>query len=400
MPKIIRKLNQLDDLFRNARRCVLHSGICEPPVIGKYLRDRTDTHGGLTVETFLPAKPCEYLKIPGIRIETAMPGPHLREAVNRGEATLIRESLFEQSRAFRSGRRKVDLLVLQVTPPDGEGIVSLGPNVGTMPDLLTKNPIVLGIMNPRLPRSSFSLSVDLLDAIFEAENDLPVIEPEPVDAVDTRIAENLLKLLRDDIAIEVGIGSTPDAIIKSLAVLRGLRIHTGLLTDPIMALVESGAVDGAVTATMAQGSSQLYRWMNDCELVSMRPVSHTHSPRQIGQIPDFHAINGALQIDLAGNVNAERIADRIISCPGGLPDFAEGARRSQGGRSIIVLRSTAGRTGKSTIVDRLDYKTLDHRNVDVIVTEFGIADLSGLDAMQRADAIASIAHPCFHSARK
>ncbi len=160
-----------------------------------------------------------------------------------------------------------------------------------------------------------------------------------------------------------------------------------------MEVVETGATSRAITTTMAVGSASFYGWLHGSAAVNFRPIIETHDPDRLATLPRFHAINAALQVDLDGNVNAERIGERIISCPGGLPDFAAGARKSDGGCNIIVLRSTSGRGNKSTIVAKLDHVTLNSSLVDIIVTENGMADLRGLRQADRAGAIRSIAHP-------
>ncbi len=389
----IGNLCDIADRLRGKKHLVFHASVNESANIGQQLIDNVDLWPGLSVETFMPGAPCNYLGDPRISVSTVMPGGHLRQAVNDGKVRVIRESLFQQAQAYACGQRRADIVVLQVSPADQSGQVSLGPSVGIVPQVLAQNPFVIAIINRHVPRTNYGIAMEKFDAVMELDELLPELAVSVSDDTDLQIADNVLSCLGDDITVEVGMSGTPDAIMRSLSRLRGLRIHTGLINDTIMDVVEAGALAAPVTTTMAVGSSRFYQWMDDNPALEFKPITQTHHPDKLAKIPRFHAINAALQVDLHGNVNAERIGQRIISCPGGLPDFAIGAQRSQGGCNIIVLRSTAGRAGKSTIVNELDHTTISGSLVDIIVTENGIADLRDLKTTDRAAAIRWIAHP-------
>ncbi|MEP1670515.1 MAG: acetyl-CoA hydrolase/transferase C-terminal domain-containing protein [Rhizobiaceae bacterium] len=390
------KINHLSEIaaqFCGGKHVVFHASVSESAIVGRQLIDRCDLWPGLSVETFMPGSPCPYLEDDRISVATVMPGGHLRQAVNDGMVTVLRESLFQQAQAYATNRRRADVLVLQVSPANEDGMVSLGPSVGIVPQVLAQQPFVVGVINRHVPQSNFTIPAARLDAIIEFDRPLPEVIPSASDTIDQQIADNVLTCLSNGITIEVGMGGTPDAVMRALPRLDDIHIHTGLINDAIMDVVSSGGLRAPVTTTMAVGSTGFYNWLDGNTDIDFQPISETHDPDKLGQLPRFHTINAALQLDLAGNVNAERIGDRIISCPGGLPDFAAGARRSAGGCNIIVLRSTAGRDGKSTIVPTVNFQTLDGSLVDIIVTEHGIADLRGLNASRRAAAIRSVAHP-------
>ena len=283
------------------------------------------------------------------------------------------------------------MLVLQVSPPDAAGTVSLGPSVGIVPQVLAQNPFVIGVINKHVPVTNASISAQKLDVVLNIDAPLATYDLGQIDPVDQKIANLVLEQLAPGVTIEVGMGGTPDAVMMALSNLDDLTIHTGLINDTARHVIEAGRLRQAVTTTMAVGSRSFYQWLHNNDMVDFKPISETHDVERLAKLPRFHAVNGALQVDLAGNVNSERIGSRLVSLPGGLPDFAAGARRSAGGCNIIVLRSTAGRSRTSTIVAKVDHTTLDGSLVDMIVTENGVANLRNLAPSKRAMAIAAIA---------
>lgn len=388
----IDNLNQVAQKITGENRLVFHAGVCEPYVIGQQLADCADLWPDLTIETFMPARVGAYVGDGRFKVESVMPGGVLRHAVHHAQVSILRESLYEHAASYANGRRRADIVVLQVGVPDADNMVCLGPCIGALPQMLGHARFVIAVLNQHLPNTSFRIPASRLDVILESDEPLASIEPAQTHASDYKIAENLLPLLHDNSTLEIGMGSTGDAVMQSLTAMKALHIHTGLVNDSLVPVVESGVLSRPVTTTLAQGSAGFHAWLDGNQQIDFRPVVETHDSRRLSQIPNFTAINAALQVDLAGNVNAERIGGRVISCPGGLPDFARGAQLSKGGRSIIVLRSTVGRHDKSTIVEKVDHTTLDGSLVDIIVTENGVATLTGLNDVQRAEAITSIAH--------
>jgi 4-hydroxybutyrate CoA-transferase len=391
----IQSLTEVSDRLAGGKHLVFHPSVGEPREIGQQLADHAHEWPGLSIETFMPGHLPAYVGDGRLSVATVMPGRHMRNAINDGLVDPLRESLFEQAQAYASGRRRADILVLQVSPPDEKGLVSLGPGVGIIPQVLAQNPFVIGVINEQVPATNFTIPADRLNAIMLYNEPLPTYQPGQPDAVDQKIANLVLSRLEPGITVEVGMGNTPDAVMAALTKLDDLHIHTGLINDAARLVVEAGRLRQPVTTTMAVGTEDFYHWLGRTNQIDFRPISETHDGERLAQLPRFHAINAALQVDLQGNVNAERIGERIgeriVSLAGGLPDFAAGARRAKGGCNIIVLRSTAGRTQKSTIVPQVDHITLDGSMVDMIVTENGIADLRGLSRTKRAKAIASVA---------
>jgi 4-hydroxybutyrate CoA-transferase len=180
-------------------------------------------------------------------------------------------------------------------------------------------------------------------------------------------------------------------------------MHSGIVTEPVMALLEGGAIDAGrrrVVATMAAGSAAFYAYLDDNPQFEFLPCDATHDHATLAAIDGLTAINGALQVDLAGRVNAEMVAGRTVSAPGGLPDFARGASAARGGLSIIALRSTSRDGRHSAILPALPPGapvTVDPEHVGCVVSEYGVARLAGCGAAQRCRALAAIAHPDFRA---
>ena len=229
--------------------------------------------------------------------------------------------------------------------------------------------------------------------------------PEP-DETARAIARNVAGLVRDGDTIQTGIGSIPYAVLGALGEKNDLGLHSGILDDGVMELVERGVITGArktidrgrhVTA-YAMGTPVLYNWLGERADVRFRPVNYTHGAGTLARIDRFVSINSALEIDLGGQVNAEMIRGTQVTGTGGSVDFMRGAAGSRGGRSIVALGATAARGKVSRIVPRLgegNAPTALRTDVDYVVTEHGVADLRFRPERARAAALAQIAAPEF-----
>ncbi|MBP1716579.1 MAG: 4-hydroxybutyrate CoA-transferase, partial [Deltaproteobacteria bacterium] len=212
-------------------------------------------------------------------------------------------------------------------------------------------------------------------------------------------------LIPDHATIEIGVGNLPGAILQQLEGKRDLGIHSGMLSDPMIALVDKGVITnrkknlfpGKLVAGELFGSEKLFRFAHENECVEIHPAEITHNPRLIGRLQNFVAINSTIEIDLGGQMNGEFLGETQISSVGGLFDFVEGAFFS-GGKSITALTATTGSGKISRIVPsfkRGTPVTLPRYMADTVVTEFGIAELKGKTLRQRADALIAVAHPEF-----
>jgi 4-hydroxybutyrate CoA-transferase len=226
-----------------------------------------------------------------------------------------------------------------------------------------------------------------------------------VTAAERRIGEIVASLVPDQATIEIGVGNLPGAILQKLEGKKDLGIHSGMLSDPMISLVEKGVITnrkknlfpGKLVAGELFGSEKLFRFAHENERVEIHPAEITHNPQFLGKLENFVAINSTIEIDLSGQMNGEVVGDNPIGSVGGLFDFVEGAFFS-GGKSITALTATAGKGKISRIVPTLKRGTpvtLPRYMADTVVTEFGIAELKGKPLRQRAEALIAIAHPQF-----
>jgi 4-hydroxybutyrate CoA-transferase len=244
------------------------------------------------------------------------------------------------------------------------------------------------------------------DALVRTRRPLPQFPATPPDAVAQEIGRRVAELVNDGDCIQTGIGAIPAAILAALANKNDLGLHSGLIDDGGMALIDSGVITGRMkkidrgqhVTGMALGSSALLEWLAQRSDVVFRGADHTHEVRAIGDIAGFVSINSAVEIDLFGQVNAERVAGRQISGTGGSVDFMRAAKASPGGRSIVAMTATARGGSVSRIVPRVELVTALRTDVDLVVTEFGVAHLKHASEAARADALINIAAPEFRDA--
>jgi acyl-CoA hydrolase len=312
------------------------------------------------------------------------------------------------------------VMVAQAAPPDDTGTVNLSLHYGaTRPELLRagRDPqrLLLIEINPNLPRTKSlspefdnTIPVDVIDILVEA-NGMPfALEEAPPDGVDRAIAENALSFVTDGATLQTGIGTIPNIVASSLATgpLGGFGIHSEMFTSGLMRLHQAGKVtnskkgifDAVSVTTFALGTAELYRWLDENEEVAFLDVAVVNDPATIGRNANFVSINGALSVDLYGQIVADSIDGRQISGVGGHEDFVAGAELRTDARSLICLRSTVEVGGESVsrIVGALPEGSVvstPRHHTGVVVTEFGAAELTGLTVRERAHALVEIAHP-------
>ena len=301
-------------------------------------------------------------------------------------------------------RRGIDAALIQVAR-GRDGRLRPGPNLDFMAAVLGNAEIVLAECNEAFlaPAGCPPIDAKRLDAIFKTRR--PLFEPPrpQIDAKAEAIGQLTASLIDDGDCIQTGIGAIPSAILSALADKNDLGLHGGLIDDGGMALIRAGVVTGAnkpldrdrhVTG-MALGSQALIDWLAETPEVVFRSADHTHEVGVIRQLPQFVSINSAVEVDLMGQVNGEAVAGRQISGTGGSVDFMRGARASPGGRSIIAMNATARRGAASRIVPQVEMVTALRTDVDIVVTEHGVARLRDLPLDARADALIAIAAPQF-----
>lgn len=337
-------------------------------------------------------------------------GPNVRDAVNEGRADYTPVYLSEIDRLLRMDRYPVDVALIQVTPPDEHGFCSLGVSVDITKTAAEKADVVIAEVNSTMPRTLGDSFIHVKDLDHVVECGEPVLEwrPENDSETDTidRIGIHVAELVEDGSTIQVGYGAIPDAVLRHLREKRNLGIHTEMFSDGIVDLVEEGVINGSmktmhkgkILASFCMGTRKLYDFIDNNPMIEFHPSGYTNDPCLIGKHDKMVAINSALEVDLTGQVCADQLGYQFYSGLGGQVDFMRGAARSNGGKPIIALPSTAKGGAVSRIVPRLSEGagvTTTRGDVHYVVTEWGVAELHGKSIMQRALALINIAHPKF-----
>ena len=312
---------------------------------------------------------------------------------------------------FDSGQLPLDVALIQVTPPDTRGKMSLGISVDIVKSAAENASLVIAQVNPQMPWTRGDSLIDVYDLDILVDADVPLLErdEEPGTEVGEKIGKLVAALVPDGATVEFGlgrvpgIGRIPQVVAPFLTKKRDLGIHTELMSDEIMTLIESGAVTGMrksidrgkVVVSFAMGSHKLYRYINDNQRFSFRPTRYVNDAKVIGRQNKMVSINMALEIDLTGQVCSDSESGDFYSGIGGQVDFNRGAAYSSDGRPIIIMPSTTA-DGRSRIVSNLAAGSgvvISRGTVHYVVTENGVAYLHGKSVQDRTLALISIAHP-------
>ena len=297
------------------------------------------------------------------------------------------------------------IVVSAASMPDRHGYFSLGTSADYVSSFIGRAPFFLEA-NPQMPRTSGRNQLHVSQLLGWTIRDAPLVEVHPPipDDVERRIAELVAERVGDGAVIQAGIGSIPNSVLELLTDRRNLGIHTELLSDGFVDLIESGAATGSnkrnnrtkAVATFALGTRRLYDFIGDNPAVELWPVRYVNSPPIIAQEPNFVSINATIEVDLLGQCASETIGGKYWSSSGGQADFARGAMYSAGGQGFIVLPSTLRDATVSRIVSQLgagQVVTTLKNTVDKVATEYGIAELRGRTIRERAHALIAVAHP-------
>lgn len=335
-------------------------------------------------------------------------GGPLRAAVKEGRADFVPIFLSDIPGLFLSGQVKLDVALLQLSPPDHNGLCSLGTSCDAAKAAFETAKFVIAEINESMPRTHGNNVVPFsrVDAFIATNRPLHGHHVEAESPVEARIGEIIADLVEDGSTLQMGIGGIPDAALSRMKGKRDLGIHTEMFSDRIVDLVEAGAVtnrfkkvgQGRIITSFINGSQRLFDFVHDNPLVHFYPCDWTNDTSVIRKNPKVVAINSAIQIDLTGQVCADSIGDRIYSGIGGQMDFIRGAALSPGGKPIIALPSLAMGGKVSRLVPQLSpgagvVTTRGH--VHWVITEYGAVNLHGKTLRERGEALISIAHPDF-----
>jgi acyl-CoA hydrolase len=403
---------------REALRCVeshmrvyIQPGCAEPETLVGALIERAPFVRDVEIVHMLTMGRADYIapEMAGhFRHNAMFIGANVRDAVNDGRADYTPIFLSEIEWLFESGEMPIDVALIQVSPPDPHGFCSFGVGVDVTLTAAKKARFVIAQVNDYMPRTygdSF-IHVNEIDAIVESSRPLCEMPKHEITDLHLAIARNVATLIEDGSTIQTGIGGIPDAVLLYLKDRKDLGVHTELLSDNIIPLIESGVVNGRrktlhprkLILGFALGSKKLFDFVHDNPIFEFHPTSYTNNPILIAQNDRMVAINSALQIDITGQICADSIGTYFYSGIGGQVDFIRGATRSKGGKPIIALPSTAKNNTISRIVPTLDPGAgvvTSRGAVHYVVTEHGVAYLHGRSIRQRAEALIQIAHPDF-----
>jgi 4-hydroxybutyrate CoA-transferase len=350
-----------------------------------------------------------------LRVNTLFISANVRKAVQEGRADFTPVLLSEFPLLFKNNILPVDVALIHVSPPDEHGFCSLGVEVG-----LTKSPaesakIIIAEVNEQMPRTlgdSF-IHVSRLTHMIPVSYPIPEMpmSGEESDEKTERLARYVADLIPDGATMQMGIGAIPDAVLKFLFHKKDLGVHSELISDGVIDLVEAGVLTsarktlhpGKIIIGFILGSQKLYQWVNDNPLCEFHRTEYVNDPFVIAQNERMVAINSAIEVDLTGQVCADSIGPRFFSGIGGQLDFIYGASRSKGGVPVIAMLST-NTTKDGTLTSKI-VPTLKpgagvvtgRNHVHFVVTEYGVADLYGKSVRQRVKALVNIAHPEFRA---
>ncbi len=331
--------------------------------------------------------------------------PITRRAFAEGNCDLVPANFSEVPMILRS--LPSPLVVVAASEPDRHGYVSLGTNADYVSSLIGRARFFVEV-NPRMPRTFGRAQLHLTQTEGWCRADYPLIavDPDVPTERDRAIAQLVAERIPDGATLQTGIGGIPNAVMEGLMGHHDLGVHTELMSDGLVELIERGVVTGVnkvlnrtkVVTTFALGTQRLYDFLHENSAVEFWPVRYVNNPRVIGQEPGFVSINATLEVDLLGQCASESLGSRMYSGSGGQADFARGAMFSEGGHGFIVLGSTARRGSVSRIVPQLTLGaavTTIKNTVDKVVTEHGVAELLGKSIAERARALIGVADPAF-----
>jgi acyl-CoA hydrolase len=388
----------------------LHGAAATPTPLAEALAARMDLEAVRIIHLHTEG-PAAYAD-PGaesrFRSVSLFTGAPLRSAVAAGRADFVPVFLSDVPGLFATGQLRLEAALLQLSPPDRHGLCTLGTSCDAARAAADAGPLVLAEINEQMPRTHGHTTVPLtrVTAFTHTDRPLPEQRSDPETPEVRRIGELVAGLVEDGACLQVGIGAIPGAVLTRLGGKSDLGIHTEIFSDAVADLCASGAVTnrrkavhpGRLVTTLVNGTRKVFDFVHDNPLVEFHPCDRTNDTSLIRKNDRVTAINGALQLDLTGQVCADSLGHQIYSGIGGQMDFIRGAALSRGGRAIIALPSTAQGGSVSRIVAELApgagvVTTRGH--VHWVVTEYGAVDLHGKTLRERAALLISIAHPDF-----
>lgn len=399
------------ECIQSGMRVYIHPGCAEPEVLVEALMARGPFVKNVEIVHLLTLGRADYIapQMEGhFRHNAMFIGGNVRQAVNEGRADYTPVFLSQIENLFESDQMPIDFALIQVSPPDAHGFCSFGVGVDTTLTAARQAKLVIAQVNDQMPRTygdSF-IHVNDIDWVVEASRPLCELKPIKITEVHHAIGRNVASLIEDGATLQLGIGGIPDAVLLELTGHKDLGIHTEMLSDSAIPLIESGVINGCrksihrgkIVTGFVLGTRKLFNFVNDNPAFEFHPNAYTNDPYVISENYKMVAINSALQVDITGQVCADSVGTFFYSGIGGQVDFIRGASRGKDGKPIIAIPSTAKNGTISRIAPMLDPGAgvvTSRGSVHYVVTEYGIAYLHGHTIRQRAEALIEIAHPKF-----
>lgn len=397
--------------INSGSRVVLGHAAGEPPELVNAMVKNSAAYKDVEIVHMVALGKGEYCnpEYEGIfRHNALFAGGPTRKAINEGRADFTPCHFSKIPSLFIEKVLPVDVALIFVSPPDDHGYCSYGVSVDYTKAAADSAKIVIAEVSPKMPRtygSSF-IHISQIDYIVETESGPAILNPPVLTENDEKIGSYISTLINDGDCLQLGIGAVPDAILCFLKTKKDLAIHSEMISDGVVDLVNSGVINcakknfhpGKILVTFLMGTEKLYKFADNNPMIEMYPVDYINNPAIIARNDNIVSVNSALQVDFTGQVVSDTIGYKQYSGTGGQLDFVRGAAWSKNGKSILAFHSTAAKGTLSKIVSHVDQganATTPRSDTHYIVTEYGIADLRGRTVAQRAAALIKIAHPDF-----
>lgn len=398
-------------VVRNGDTIVVPTAVGEPPSLLTALSEARRDFRNVTVSQILAVRKYGYLDpetVDNVRHTAYFYSGATRAGAKEGWVDFIPAYFSEMPQLIERGLMPADVVFSMASPMDEHGYFSLALAADYTMAAIEKARVVVLEVNPNVPFANGDCHIHISQVAALCESEEPILEVglPKIGPVQEAIGRYVADMIPDGATLQIGYGGIPDAVVMQLTDKHDLGIHTEMVGDGIMTLVEAGVVTnrkknyhhGKMLATFALGSKKLYQFMHRNPALEMHPVDFTNDPYLAGKNDNLHAINATMQIDFLGQCGSESLGPIPYSGTGGQSDFVRAANRSNGGKAFIVLPSTAKDDTISRIVPTLSpgtHVSTSKNDINYVVTEYGVAQLRGKTAKQRTEALIGIAHPDF-----
>jgi len=399
--RAVEKINSGDRVY-------IHSAAATPQALVKAMVQRADELRNVEIYHLHTEGDASYTEAKykdSFHLNALFLAPNARQAVADGRADFIPSFLSEVPIMFRRGRIPLDVVLIQVSPPDKHGFCSLGVSIEATLAAMEVAHTIIAQVNPQMPRTHGDGQIHISQISSYCVCDEPIMEyaPHALTDIELQIGKHVAGIIEDGATLQMGIGAIPEAVLNYLGNHKDLGVHTEMFSDGILPLVEKGIITGKHKVThpgfivtgFLLGTKKLYDFVDDNPMVRVKDIEYVNDSSVIKKNPKVTSINSAIEIDLTGQVCADSIGTRIYSGVGGQMDFIRGASLSEGGKPIIAM-ATRTKKGASKIVPFLKQGAgvvTTRAHVHYIATEYGIVDLYAQTLRERAKRLIDISHP-------